>query len=117
MMDIKSGIVEISILMIKDVIETKAKEQKIVWVAQGLDYDITAQGKTPQEADAAFDKIVRAHITKDLKAGKIPFEGMPKAPKEIWDMFQSGLRITSQPEPIYVPENDYRASRQTLAFA
>ena len=52
----------------------------IYWVAQGIEYDIAAQGRTIQEAKKAFEKTIIGQIILDVKDGLEPLTGVEKAP-------------------------------------
>ncbi len=73
------------------------------WAAQCLEYDIAAQGKTLAEAKAAFEKTFIGQIMTDVHNKSIPFAGVPQAPREYWEMFQSGERLMDR-KPFYIGE-------------
>lgn len=50
------------------------------WVAQGLEYDITASGVSIAEAKAAFRRMVEAQVAGAEHDGIEPFEGIGPAP-------------------------------------
>lgn len=63
------------------------------WIAQGLEYDITAQGSTIAKAQEAFEKTVFGQILYNFKEDQIPFHEIRKAPKYYWDWFEQGERL------------------------
>ena len=75
------------------------------WVAQCLEYDITAQGKTIQDAKKAFGKTFVGQILVDLKHGKAPLQGIKKAPKEYWDKWNVSEQLADHRQPFYLPDN------------
>jgi hypothetical protein len=66
------------------------------WVAQGLEYDIAAQGKNISEAKKSFGKTIISQIVLDLKDNLKPLEGIEKAPQMYWDMFKKAERLKEQ---------------------
>lgn len=57
------------------------------WVAQGLEYDIAAQGKDPKSAAQALVETVVCQVTHDHNRGKQPFEDVPRAPQPFFDLW------------------------------
>lgn len=66
------------------------------WVAQGLEYDIAAQGRTISEAKKAFGKTIIGQIVIDLKDRLKPLSGIEKAPISYWELFKSAERLKEQ---------------------
>lgn len=52
-----------------------------MWVAQCIDKDFAAQGKTLEHAKANFADTIRAHVALSNKFGEKPFENVPDSPK------------------------------------
>lgn len=100
---------DLSILLVK---EGKA------WAAQCLEFDIAAQGKTKEKAKRAFEKTLIGQLILDIKYSKVPFEGVPRAPKMYWDMLEK-KRSNQERKPIYLPEKvpSIRASANYLQIA
>jgi hypothetical protein len=73
------------------------------WVAQCLEYDVTAQGTSMKKAMKAFEKTFIGQIILDIKADKEPLQGIPQAPAEYWDKFEEGERLADR-KPFRVPE-------------
>lgn len=71
--------IPISMLLIRD---------DNAWSIQCLEYDIAAQGATKEEAEDAFEKTFLGQIYLDIHENREPLEGIEKAPKIFWDMFQ-----------------------------
>lgn len=63
------------------------------WIAQCLEHDIAAQGKTLPDVEEAFRRTVVGQIMLDLRKGREPFEGIKPAPKMYWRKFDEGLRL------------------------
>lgn len=63
------------------------------WVAQCLEYDVAAQGKTLSEVEDAFRKTITGQIILDLRKGREPFEGIRPAPRAYWQKFDEGFRL------------------------
>lgn len=59
------------------------------WVAQCLEYNLTASSKDPRELRQKLETVVRVQVEADLEAGKAPFSTLPPAPRRFWTLFQS----------------------------
>jgi hypothetical protein len=62
------------------------------WVAQGLEYNLSAQAPSDRQAIRAFVRILRAHIRKDIQLGRPLLFGVPGAPNEAieaWKQIES----------------------------
>ena len=57
------------------------------WIAQGLDYDITGHGDTPDTALDNFGKTIIGQAIVDLTHGGKPLANVPKAPDFYWNRF------------------------------
>jgi len=57
------------------------------YVAQGLDYDITAQGFSARDAQSNFEFTFLNQAILDIHDGKRPFEGIKPAPYSCWRIF------------------------------
>lgn len=73
------------------------------WVAQALDIDIAAQGRTQELAEKALISNLKAQAQLDVEHGREPFEGIPPAPPEYWDAF-----VHARPSKTVVVEIDDR---------
>jgi len=67
------------------------------WVAQCLEHDIAAQGKTLSEVEDAFRKTLVGQIVLDLRKGREPLEDIKPAPSIYWRKFREGLRLGVEP--------------------
>ena len=66
------------------------------WVAQALDVDIAAQGRTISLAQKAFIHTVNAQLRLDRVHGREPFQGIAAAPQLYWDAFFKHARDLEQ---------------------
>jgi hypothetical protein len=73
------------------------------WVAQGLEYDIAAQGTTIRDAINAFERTVVGQIMLDLKDNKKPLASLPKAPHFYWQKYAQGELLADGRLPFYLP--------------
>lgn len=62
------------------------------WVAQGLEYDLAAQGRTVEETKRAFERTFTGRLLFDRERGRQPLSGLPKAPQKFWDIFTAVTR-------------------------
>lgn len=63
------------------------------WVAQALEYDITAQGKTIPAAEEALKRTLVGQLVVDVKHGLQPFEGIEQAPEQYWKWFEEAKKF------------------------
>jgi len=73
------------------------------WVAQCLEYDFTAQGKSMNKAMDSFAKSFAGQVFMDVQHGKEPLEDFTKAPVEYWDIFHKASKLQDR-TAIRVPE-------------
>jgi len=73
-----------------------------VWVAQCLEYDIAAQGKTIADAKDAFARTFSGQVAVDLHHDVEPLHGFSQAPRMYWELFKKGERLADR-QPIYLP--------------
>lgn len=76
------------------------------WVAQGLEFDITAQGKSPPDAAKKFGCKVGAEIVMSLELGdEHPLCMLKPAPDHFWKMFEdSDMEVQAHTVPIRITE-------------
>ena len=58
------------------------------YLAQGIDYDLTAQAPSEQQAIRSFVRLLKARLKRDAELGRRPLQGVPRAPRqylEAWD--------------------------------
>lgn len=59
------------------------------WIAQGIQFDITARGQTPVEASERFNDKFGAELVMSLEVGdKEPLDSVGAAPPEFWEMYE-----------------------------
>jgi hypothetical protein len=69
------------------------------WIAQGLQFDITARGNTRQEAASRFKAKVGAEILISFEIGdQTPLSGVERAPQKFWDMFEEAQKSADADE-------------------
>jgi hypothetical protein len=85
------------------------------WVAQCLEYDIAAQGKTVSEVKNSFIKTFAGQIVLDVRNNCRPLEGIGRAPKYYWDLVDKA-ELRSTTKPIYLPD-EVSSVRATAEFA
>lgn len=71
-----------------------------IWVAQGLEYDLVAQGSTQEIAKRAFERTFLARVELDKQRGRVPLSSVGKAPREYWIMFANLEQRTFNTERI-----------------
>ncbi len=74
------------------------------WVAQGLEYDIAAQGKTIRDAMRAFRRTLVGQIILDIKLGRRPLSNVPKAPDFYWEKYDEGEPLADNRQPLNLPK-------------
>lgn len=89
-----------------------------VWIAQGLQYDITARGSDPVEASERFNQKFGAELIMSMEIGESPLSGVPQAPKEFWDMYESAKMkgFTVDSTPIKMSDGPSPHVRQDIAI-
>ena len=68
-----------------------------LWVAQCINKDFAAQGKTPEDAKANFTGTIETHFALCLKNGEEPFQNVPDAPSWFHRDFESLQQSESAP--------------------
>lgn len=58
------------------------------WVAQCLEYDIAVQARTKEALLHELERILIGYILVGQKKGRLPFQGMPPAPRRYWEMYE-----------------------------
>lgn len=88
-------VLQLSVLFIKD--------QHSTWVAQCLEFDIAAQGKSFKDAQRAFERTFMGQIALDMRNDRRPLEGIKQAPKQYWSMYEESERLADR-RPFRLPE-------------
>jgi hypothetical protein len=73
------------------------------WVAQCLEFDVTAQGRTIPEARMSFERVLVAQVLCDLKEKRAPLSLIPSAPSHFWRKYRKASALHER-EPIPLPE-------------
>ena len=69
------------------------------WVAQCLEYDLAAQGKTIADAKEAFAKTFAGQIAVDVHHNQEPLATFGPAPRAYWEKFKVAERLVDR-QPI-----------------
>lgn len=69
------------------------------WIAQGIEYDITAQALSLPELPRRFAIKVAAEIAISLDLGRKPLEGIGDAPAKFWRMYEQAYVGLSMESP------------------
>ena len=74
------------------------------WIAQGLQFDVTASGSSPPEAAKRFAAKVGAEVVISLDKGEPgPLSSVPQAPKKFWAMYnRAQMTLVPSEVPIRV---------------
>lgn len=90
------------------------------WVAQALEYDVTAQGRTLPDAEEALKRTLVGQLFVDLNHGLQPFEGIEQAPEQYWKKFEEAKKLEDSRVPLRnpVPSSPFRVKLEdTRVFA
>jgi hypothetical protein len=93
-MDNKTHVFKLSVLLLRE---------GDTWIAQCLDYDLAAQGKSIKAARNALARTFAGQVALDLHHGLEPLNGFSQAPKEFWDKFSDAERLQDR-QPIVIPD-------------
>lgn len=82
------------------------------WIAQGLEFDITARGTSPSDASERFNSKVGAELVMSLETGDTsPLSGVEPAPQRFWDMYKKAkMEVVTEEMPLRITDGG-RASR------
>lgn len=73
------------------------------WIAQGLEYDIGAQGKTIDDALYELQRLIIGHVAIRQELDLPPLqEAIPKAPEMYWRQFEKAKRLETELPPMTV---------------
>ena len=65
-----------------------------IWIAQGVQFDITARGSTPIEASERFNDKFGAELVMSLELGdEKPLSGVGSAPLKLWRCGKNTARM------------------------
>lgn len=75
------------------------------WIAQGLEYDITAQAFSLPELHQRFALKVAAEVVISIDLGKEPLQGLSPAPEVFWRMFEDApMSVSAEPPPVRIED-------------
>lgn len=66
-------------------------------MAQCLEHNIAAQGKTLHEAEEIFGRTLIGQLFLDSRRGKEPLQGIGPAPPMYWRKFEEGIGLKTEP--------------------
>jgi hypothetical protein len=72
-----------------------------VWIAQAIDHDINAQGKTLEHARHAFAATIAGQVLLDFEAGRTPLSAVGKPPPEAIEGYGEGWAV--EPQELTIP--------------
>ena len=72
------------------------KEHEL-WVAQCLQFDISAQANTLEDAKYEFQKVFIGQIAASIENGIEPLKGIPKAPAIFARLYEKATELKSEP--------------------
>lgn len=75
------------------------------YVAQCLEYDIAAQGKTIAEVKRAFERTFLGQMILDARKGKRPLEDIGPAPRYYWEKFEEAFRVEDREPSLSIPKD------------
>ena len=80
-----------------------------LWIAQGLEHDIVAQGSSIDHVEQRFVHTLVAQVLMDLKEGKEPLADLGPAPEGWKNSFSGGRKMTFIKE---IDISEYSLTRQ-----
>jgi hypothetical protein len=97
-----------------------------LWIAQGIQFDITARGANPTEASERFTWKIGAELVMSIEIGDVkPLAGVPAAPERFWQMYRDAkmqvvddqipLRVVDDSPPLSVIRPRIRISSELVA--
>jgi hypothetical protein len=84
------------------------------WIAQGLQFDITAQAAHPADLPKKFMLAMASEAMVAQELGEDPFANIPPAPPHFWELYKTArvtlvsdqvpaLRVTGRPKTFQPP--------------
>ncbi|HKJ00448.1 MAG TPA: hypothetical protein VKB51_18405 [bacterium] len=67
------------------------------WSAQCLEYDIAVQAKTMNDLFYEMERVLVSQIALDEELGRVPFEGIGRAPAQFWEAFERSQTRMERP--------------------
>jgi hypothetical protein len=84
------------------------------WVAQGLDYDIAAQGESIGEALGNFQAVFQGQVALDLQKGREPLAGKKAAPPWYWQALEQAKPL-KEPITLKIPRRSWFGFRRATS--
>jgi hypothetical protein len=69
------------------------------WVAQCLEYDIAAQARDQSDVLYELERILAGRCLLSASKGRLPFEGLPRAPRRYWVMYEQAAPVPTSALP------------------
>jgi hypothetical protein len=88
-------------------------------IAQGIQFDITARGRTPTEASERFNEKFGAEFIMSMEAGDDePLAGVGAAPREFWELYERAkMHATIDDAPIRLSDGATPHVHQEIRIA
>ena len=64
-----------------------------VWVARGIEHDISAEGRTIGETVRTLLRMIQAHIAFDARHDRTPLSAFRPAPQSYWNAFGAATPV------------------------
>jgi len=78
-----------------------------VWVARGLEHDLSVEGRSLESVVDSIHRLVNAHVDFDRRHGRAPLSPFPAAPSRYWQAFERAEPLTvrndASGEPLFGP--------------
>ena len=75
------------------------------WIAQCLEFDITAQAPSLPDLQKVFAMKVAAEMSISLDLGKEPLTDLPPAPDFFWRMFaEATVTVSAESQPVRISD-------------
>lgn len=84
-------------------------------VAQCLEHDIAAQGRSHEEVRRSFEWTYIGHVVLAAKRKRAPFADLPKAPEIFWKQFESARNLGTYTFNLSAPEALSKAKKKFKA--
>ena len=90
-------------------------QEKTGWIAQCLEYDISAQGNNMKDAMLTFRDIFVAQIARDMDRGIKPLSMKKQAPPWYWQRLKEAEPLKN-PVALKLPHDGSKATVSALRF-
>lgn len=71
------------------------------WIAQGLEFDLSAVGRTQEEAMDRFSAQFFGRALVDAVLGRAPFAGLLEAPRRCWEAYEKAEELGPREHPSF----------------